>query len=644
MNLSSIKKNYDLKYIEENPVTYAEDTSIEELEQFIKYANHYYHNTDKTLVSDYAYDEVKNILERRDPSNPILNDIGAPIDGTKVKVELPYWMGSMTKIKLGDGGLSRFNRKYNNKKTISDKLDGISGLICFNHDNKYVSAYTRGAGNVGANIDYIVPYLNLPKIKKKIAIRGEFVIKKSVFADLKKDKEIIYKNTRSFVAGVINHKTPNIKHLKLIDFVVYELVHPLDKSSNQFKILQQLGFNVVYNQICNSVNEKQLEKMYMERLELTDYDIDGLIITDDDVYPRPVDENPKYSRAFKMDLKKYETKVLDVKWNPSKDGLLKPVVMYEPVMIGGNKNVKATCNNARFVVKNKIGKGAIIEIIRTNDVLPKVVGIVKPAKHIAYPDVDYKWNINKVEFVVKDLNNNEDVSIKRLVRFFTTLKIDNINEGILRALYQSGYTSIDDILRMEIDDYLEIEGFKEKLATKIYNNIHDVIDNPISLATLMTASNAFQDGFAEKKLNSVIKVFPDLLENEPDIEDIVSIDGWSYKTGEPFLERLENFVAFLDEHPYLKYKLPKLKNSKSSSKSGPSLEDKKVIFSGVRNKQLETIIEDMGGHITSSISKNTDYLLTVEPDGITNKLTKARDLGIPIMTIEQFCKKFDIKL
>lgn len=641
MNLTKIKKIFDLEYIENNPVTYAEKTSIEELEQFLKLANQYYHNTDKTLVSDYAYDEVKNILERRDPNNPILYEVGFPLDGTKVKVKLPYWMGSMTKIKPGDGNLARFNKKYTSKKIITKKLDGISGLICFNHDNKYVSAYTRGEGNIGANIDYIVPYLNFPKINQKIAIRGEFVIKKSIFAELKKDTKVTYKNTRSFVAGVINHKIPNVKHLKLIDFVVYELITPWDKSSNQLKTLEQLGFNTVSYVIKDNITEKQLEKMYMDELGITDYDIDGLIITDDIIHPRPIDENPKFSRAFKMDLKKYETKVLDVKWNASKDGLLKPVVIYETVIIGGNENVKATCNNARFVVKNKIGKGAIIEIIRTNDVLPKVVGIIKPANSIIYPDVEYKWNESKVEFIVKDMDNNEDVAVQRLIRFFTTLKIENVKEGILCALYQSGYTSIDDILQMKLDDYLEIDGFKKTLATKIYNNIHNVIDKPIPLARLMTASNTLQHGFAEKKLNSIIKVFPDLLNNIPDIDAIITVEGWNYKTGEPFLERLPNFIAFLDEHPYLKYEI-KLQNKSKSNNN--NLNELKVVFTNIRNTQLENIITDMGGNVTGNISKNTNYVITNEPEGMTSKLNKARELNIPIVTIEQFCNKFNIKI
>jgi NAD-dependent DNA ligase len=640
MSLAKIKNLFDLEYIEENPEEYAKKATIEELEQLIKYANHYYHNTDKLLVSDYAYDELKDTLADRDPNNPVLTEVGAPVDGTKVKVKLPYWMGSMTKIKPGDGNMDRFTKKYKGKYVLSDKLDGISGLICFDHD-KPISIYTRGEGNMGASIDYIAPYLNLPKVTKKIAVRGEFVIKKSAFADMKEKKQITYKNTRSFVAGVINHKTPNVNHLKLVDFVAYELIYPTGKTSEeQLQLLKKYNFNVVPDSIVHTVTEKSMEQYYINRLELSNYDIDGIIITDNNVYDRVTGENPKYSRAFKMDFKKYETKVLDIIWNASKDGLLKPVVVYEPVMIGGNKNVKATCNNARFLLENKIGIGAIINIIRTNDVLPKVVGVVKPSNKIKLPDGDYEWNKNKVEFILVNPDDNTDVAIQRLIRFFTVLKIDNINKGLIKLLYENERQTVDDILTMEVDDFLEMPGFKKKLATKIYENIHSVIDNPIPLERLMTASNAFQHGFAEKKLRSIINAFPDLLENQPDLEDILQIDGWDSKTAEPFLERFPNFIEFLEHHPYLKYNIKK----KSKSKSNTGLNDIKVVFTGIRNKPLESIIEEMGGTVSASISKNTNIVITNEPDGTTSKLNKARDLGITILTIEQFVTKFNINL
>jgi NAD-dependent DNA ligase len=287
----------------------------------------------------------------------------------------------------------------------------------------------------------------------------------------------------------------------------------------------------------------------MTRLDDSEYDIDGLIVTDDNKHDRNTEGNPKYSRAFKLDLKKYETEVIDVEWRPSKDGLLKPVVIYEPVVIGGNVNTRATCNNARYIINNNIGKGAIIKIIRTNDVLPKIVGVVKPAKIMVFPDNDYDWNSTNVEFVLVNKDDHEEVIIQRLVRFFTTLKVENLSEGLLRKLYQNGFTTINSILSMTVDDLLEIDGFKTTLANKIYNNIHSIIDKPIPLEKLMTASNTFQNGFAEKKLKGVVIAYPDLINNPPTVDDIISLSGWNEKTAIPFIKRLPDFIDFLKQHP-----------------------------------------------------------------------------------------------
>lgn len=634
MNLKQIKERFDLSYIEENPVTFAEESEIKDIVDFIIVANKYYYNTSKSIVTDYAYDEIKDVLIRRDPNNSVLDEVGAPIDGTKNKVDLPYWMGSMTKVKPGDKKLNRFIKKYNGPYVLSDKLDGISGLITYNHNKKPISIYSRGGGNVGGNLDYIIPYIKLPKHKFKIAVRGEFVVKRSTYVSAKHD----YKNPRSFVAGVINHKHPNITHLKMIDFVAYELIYPWDnKSSYQLSSLEELGFNVVHHKSSTSLTEKNLEKYYQDRLDKSDYDIDGLIITDDKSHQRNTSGNPDYSRAFKLDLRKYETKVLDVIWNPSKDGLLKPVVLYESVKIGGNTHVKATCNNARYVIDNKIGKGAIINIIRTNDVLPKVVGVIKPAKIMILPPYDYNWNSSKVEFVLVDKNQNETVIIKRMVRFFTTLKIENINEGLVNKLYQNGYTTIADILEMEIDDFMELEGFKDRLAKKIYDNIHNVIDKPVPLDKLMTASNAFQNGFAEKKLKSILLVFPNLLENRPDIEDIVQIDGWDYKTAKRFLDRLPDFILFLKKVPYVQYYISLPSKSKSLPLNGVT-----VVFSNYRDKNMESLVESLGGKVTTSVSKNTTVVVTTEPNKTTGKIAKARDLGVSVLTPTQFETQYSL--
>lgn len=635
MSLKSIKSKFDLDYIDNNPVTYAEEESIKTLVSFIKHANHYYYNTAKSLVSDYAYDEIKDILARRDPDNPILLEVGAP-ETAKKKVTLPYWMGSMSKVKPGDKKLARWKKNYTGDYIVSDKLDGNSGLIIFNYNNKPVQVFSRGDGKVGGDWNHLIPYLDLPKITTKLAVRGEFVVKKSVFAHLKQDKKIHYNNPRSFVSGVFNHKTINPELVSLIDFVAYEMIFPWTKIESQLIHLQKYGFNLVWSETYKTVTEAQLKTLYLNRLETTPYDIDGLIVSNVGLHTRNTSGNPEYSRAFKLDLQKFATKVTDMIWTPSKDGFIKPVAVYESVMIDGNKHNKATCSNARFVVDNKIGKGAMIEIIRTNDVLPKVVGIIKPATQMIYPEDDYDWNKSHVEFVLVDRENNKTVKIKRLVRFFTTLKIENLSEGLLTLFYNKGYDTIDKILRITIHNLEDLPKFGRKMATKIYHNIHKVIDRPIPLELLMTASNAFQHGFAAKKFKSVLLAYPGILIKPPTIDEIVLLNGWDYTTAKPFLDRLPYFVDFLDLHPYLRFSLPK----KETITKGHVLAQHKIVFTGFRDKEMETKIVEMGGTIQANVSGTTTMLVTKDLSAMSSKIAKAQDKKIPILTPEQFRSQY----
>lgn len=264
ISLKQVKAEFDIDFIEDNPQTFAENSSINKLETFIKYANYFYHSTDKELVSDYAYDVVKDVLFKRDPENKILTDIGAPLSANKEKVPLPYWMGSMSKIKPGDGNLARWTKVYPGPYIISDKLDGISGLITYNHENSpKIAIYSRGEGNVGGTLHHLASYIKLPDLGyKNIAVRGEFVIDKAKFIHLKKhNKTVTYKNPRSFVSGVLNHKTIYPGLLKLIDFVAYELINPWLKPGQQFSKLKEYGFNTVHNQNVNTLSEEFLKKL-----------------------------------------------------------------------------------------------------------------------------------------------------------------------------------------------------------------------------------------------------------------------------------------------------------------------------------------------------------------------------------------------
>ena len=195
----------------------------------------------------------------------------------------------------------------------------------------------------GKDISKIIPYLSIPKLDENIdmIIRGEMLVSQKNFMKVK-DK---FSNGRSFIAGLSNFKELNqerIGYLKLVDLVAYELVKPNLKTEDQLKTLKKMGFNVVENKKMKSFNYGKLKEYLLLRKDKTIYDIDGIIITSNQINTRNKSGNPKYSFAFKMDLEFAITKVIEVEWNASKHGKLKPLVHIEPVYLCGTKNSKIT--------------------------------------------------------------------------------------------------------------------------------------------------------------------------------------------------------------------------------------------------------------------------------------------------------------
>jgi NAD-dependent DNA ligase len=205
-----------------------------------------YHN-ETPIMTDTEYDILFEQVKKSDPQNSILKQTGAPLPSLeKNKVTLPYFMGSMDKIKPDTDALIQWKKKFTGPYVISCKLDGVSGLYTVEtNPNPICKLYTRGDGKVGQDISHLIPYLRLPNINTKtmVAIRGEFIVSKENF---KKYNQ--YANPRNMVAGIINQKSKNMDTdiLKDVDFVAYELVTPLKKASEQLSILKELDIDVVF--------------------------------------------------------------------------------------------------------------------------------------------------------------------------------------------------------------------------------------------------------------------------------------------------------------------------------------------------------------------------------------------------------------
>jgi len=335
-----------------------------------------------------------------------------------------------------------------------------------------------------------------------------------------------------------------------------------------------------------------------------------------------------------------EAHVVDVIWSPSKHGYLKPRVQFMPVKLGGVTIQYATGFNAKFIEENKIGVGAIVQLIRSGDVIPKIEAVTQPATNAKMPKEEYIWNDSNVDIMLKNTDTNGVVLVKNISGFFKGLEVDGLGDKNVEKMVNSGYNSISKILKMSKEDYLTIDGFKEKTANKLYEGIKQkVIGAPLYL--LMGVSNKFGRGFSATKTKLIMDEYPNVLDiSERKLAKLIAIRGIENKSAESFLSHIEEFIAFIKECE-LEYKLYEM--SKSVEKKydeGHPLFGKSILMTGFRDTELETKIINVGGKIVSSVSKNTFAVLIKNSQETSLKVDKANELGVAVLSREDFIKQY----
>ncbi len=635
-----------LNSIIQDPYKYANNIKVEDLVTILKQLAFHYYNTGEALVSDEVYDILKDVLEKRDPTNEFLTLVGAPI--SKDKVKLPYYMPSLDKIKPVTEELEKWVKKYKGPYVLSDKLDGVSGLVYKNKKGK-MQLFTRGDGQEGQDISYLIPHvlsknIKFNKLPKEAAIRGEIIISKDNFKKIKND----FKNGRNAVAGLVNSKKYSKEVANVTEFIAYAVIAPEMNQISQMKTIEEWEFPCVNYIVKKNLSNKMLSEYLVKRRNEGACEIDGIVVIDSSKSYKTTIKNPEHGFAFKQILTDQiaEVKVLDVEWDASMHGYLKPRVRIEPVSLTGVEIEYATAFNAKFVKDNNLGPGAVIKLVRSGDVIPHILEVLKSSASgkPKMPDVPYKWNKTGIDIIVKDIHGSmqDRIVAKRISNFFKVMNVKYISEGIVTKLVDSDYKTVIDILKADKDKLAEIEGIGAKIITKIFNNI-DAAFKKTSLAQLMAASTIFGRGFGVKRTKLITNKYPDIMKKNWDKKTMISkieeIEGFDTITASQFSNNFAKFKKFykkLEDTVDLSHlkKIPK-KKKKDNKFAG-----QKIVFTGFRDKELEKLIEDQGGNIKGTVSKNTSAV--VYSDKSTSKYKKAIDLGVPTYTLEEFKKKYKL--
>ena len=634
--LKDLLKDYQ-KFIDTQPLNI--------LIEVAKYAAEQYYNGEG-VISDKLYDDLFDEIKKRDPKNDFLKKVGFEITG-KNKVELPYYMGSMDKIKISESDrLSKWQKKFNKHDyVVMDKLDGISGLFVLKNGTKKL--YTRGNGTIGQDITHLINTIPSFKfsVSTDIVLRGELIISKKKWEKYTSQ----FSNARNMVSGLVNSKKINTDIMKDIDFVTYEIMEPRMRQSEQLKFLQKNKMTHVYYETLDKsdLDFEMLDEILLDRREVSEYEIDGIIIMDDSLHDYNGEGNPDFAFAFKDASEKQTADVIvkDVEWNVSKDGYLKPKLILEPTKLSGVIISNATAFNAKYIVDNKIGPSSVVKIIRSGDVIPHVLEVIKTAK-VKMPSVEYKWNETNVDLIATGSKSDEQI-IKELTFFAEKMDIMNLSEGIITNFVENDIDDIFKIINVSKNTLAELPSFKDKMVNKIHENIQTAMEKA-SLIQFMNATNIFGHNFGHKRLekifvkygNNFIKFMKDHTKDEI-YNEVIKIDGFDDITASQFSNLIHDFIKVFEKIPN-SYQKTIIKNSETKVVS-EKFKGKKFVFSGFRNKEWEDYITENGGELVSSVSKNTSYLVTTKKDydeGSTSKVIKAKEVGVTIVIKEEFEKKF----
>ena len=618
---------------------YLDTTDLDTLHTIKLYADDLYYNTGESSgLTDDQFDLLKETVQKRDPI--YVPSVGAVIRYAENRVDLPFWLGSMNKFKPEDKKeIARWiSKNKTSEYIIEDKLDGVSCLAIFEHGN--IKLYTRGNGLVGADISYLAPYFDtIPKnLDININIRGELIIPEAVFNDKYAQT---YANARNMVAGITGAKKVR-DGLTDVQFVAYEVVstEELRSPAQQFEYLATMGFSVVRYKLVPQISVDILSKELLYFKETSIYTIDGIIVQSNVPYYRNLTGNPDYAFAFKMTLASNikEVAVIKVVWGAGKFGQLTPVIHYNPVQILGTLNRKASGKNAKFIYDNEIGPGTIIKVSKGGEVIPDVVGIVKPAPDgPQMPTQPFYWDENHVQiFAIKI---GPEHCIKLITYFFRSLGVKYLGEANVGHMYADG---LDNILKIFGASEGRISAVPGIIAPKrIHTNIRSLHD--LSMAKVLGVSGVFGINIGTRRIEVLLKAMPNILKDYKNIpqqqlyEAILMVEGLgakitteivlNLKWAAQFIEALQEFVTF---------------KTNNIARVNNDLAGMKIVFTGFRDSKLEENIVARGGQVSGGqVNSKTTLLVVAHKDGKTStKVKKAQELGIKIVDKQELLREY----
>lgn len=636
--------------INADPDKYAKQLKTSELEELVKYASFLYYNYTGGGLTDNSFDALEyNLNKRIKTKGRRYEKIGSmPIEKLRTKLEYP--MFSLEKLKPGMEKLYKFIAQP--EIIWSEKLDGVSGMIIY-QSGTIKGIYTRGDGIIGGNVTFLKDYIkNLPKLDKNIVVRGEFILTKRIWETKYKNT---YSNPRSFVSGKINQGFID-QSLIDIQFLAYQIIDKPDTPEKMFRTLIALGFQTpLWGKFKNPLLFDLVNK-YRNLREISEYNIDGLVISHN--IPEAIKVgNPEFSKAFKMTLETQlrKTKVVSVDWNISRYGKFIPVCVFESVYIDGVRIHRASAHNASHIVDWKMTKGTEIVVTRSGDVIPQIKNVTINQNNIPdLPNEEYPWHWERKDIILDKIEGNPFVEQKRILYFCETLNIKGLGPVRIKNLYENGLNTIEKLVKATPKELINIKGIGKKLSTDIYNNIQDKIKTA-TFDQFYESITTFKSSIGRKMILEVLRYYPEITtDTKQEITkklNTIKIPGIGDKRKQGLIDTIPKFRELLynivGKDKILTAFKHQQKVTRELSKKGynPLIKDKTFVFTGFLGNidtQLEQYIYLNWGYFGTTVNNKVTAVIAANSTNITEKMITASDLKIPVYTVDEFIKNFNI--
>lgn len=640
---------------------------IKELVEILNEAAKVYYSGNDEIMSNYEYDRLYDELQKLEEETGIRMS-GSPTGmvGYETLSELPKETHNTPMLSLDKTKSVETLADFAGEHTslLSWKLDGLTVVLTY-QDGELLKAVTRGNGTVG---EVITPnartFKNLPlkiPFTGNLTLRGEAVITYSDFEKINAaitDDSEKYKNPRNLCSGSVRQLNSRITAERNVRFIAFALISAdgvdfHNSREEQFKWLEKQGFEVVERKIVTGADMASAVEYFSDKVKTNDFPSDGLVLLYDDIaYGESLGSTAKFPRnaiAFKWADETAVTTLREVEWSASRTGLINPVAVFDPVELEGTTVSRASVHNVSIVQELKLGIGDKITVYKANMIIPQIGENLTGSNTLEIPDkcpvCGQDTRVEQSAGARMLYCTNPDCQAKNIKKFqhFVTrnaMNIDGISEQTLEKFIDKGfvkeYTDLYHLDRYRTE-ITEMEGFGEKSYENIISSVN--ASRKTTLARVLYSLGIAGIGLANAKLicrhldDSPDKVTKASAEELMEIEGIGEVLAGTFSEYFKSEDNLAKFFALLSE-----LTLEKEERNTESPVAGKTF----VITGGVNHfanrDELKAYIEKLGGKTTGSVSAKTDYLINNDVTSNSSKNKKAKELGIPILSEEDFLK------